>query len=134
MYNPQAMKKEILPAYFSTLNKGKVTLYIRKEYEEKLSKQDINIFLDLYKNSNESNKVYHGRSPCKSLLMDSLENEVLVVRDYWHGGFFGKLERKDLSAGRTCTTSPIALRRTISIFSGFLIINKCPWLLLTDKS
>ena len=87
------MKKEILPAYFSTLNKGKITLYIRKEYEEKLSKQDINIFLDLYKYSNESNTVYHGRSPCKSLLMDSLENEVLVVRDYWHGGFFGKLLR-----------------------------------------
>ncbi|MBO1223261.1 MAG: hypothetical protein JYX80_02420 [Candidatus Scalindua sediminis] len=25
--------------------------------------------------------------------MDSLENEVLVVRDYWHGGFFGKILR-----------------------------------------
>jgi serine/threonine protein kinase len=87
------MKKEILPAYFSTRNKGKITLYIRKEYEEKLSKQDINILFDLYKNSDESNTVYHGRSPCKSLLMDSLENEVLVVRDYVHGGFFGKILR-----------------------------------------
>ncbi len=90
MYNPQAMKKEILPAYFSTLNKGKITLYIRKEYEEKLSKQDINIFLDLYKYSDESNTVYHGRSPCKSLLVGSLKNEGLVVRDYWHGGFSGR--------------------------------------------
>jgi serine/threonine protein kinase len=85
------MKKEILPSYFSTLNKGKITLYIRKEYEEKLSKQDMNIFFDLYENSNESNTVYHGRSPCKGLLLSSLKNEGLVVRDYWHGGFFGKI-------------------------------------------
>ncbi|MHC4182364.1 MAG: lipopolysaccharide kinase InaA family protein [Planctomycetota bacterium] len=85
------MKKEILPAYFSTLNKGKITLYIRKEYEEKLSKHDMNMFFDLYTNSNELNTVYHGRSSCKSLLMDSLKNEGLVVRDYVHGGLFGKI-------------------------------------------
>ncbi len=87
------MKKEILPTYFSTLNKGKITLYIRKEYEEKLSKQDMNIFFDLYKNPNELNTVYQGRSSCKSLLMDSLKNEGLVVRDYVHGGLFGKILR-----------------------------------------
>jgi len=87
------MKKEILPAYFSTLNKGKITLYIRKEYEEKLSKHDMNMFFDLYKNPNELNTVYHGRSSCKSLLMDSLKNEGLVVRDYVHGGLFGKILR-----------------------------------------
>jgi serine/threonine protein kinase len=93
LYNPQAMKKEILPACFSTLNKGKITLYIRKEYEEKLSKQEINVFFDLYKSSSESNTVYHGRLPCRSLLMNSLKNEGLVVRDYVHGGLFGKMLR-----------------------------------------
>lgn len=87
------MKKEILPAYFSTLKKGKITLYIRKEYEEKLSDRDMNIFFDLYENSNTSNTVYHGRSSCKGLFMNSLKGESFVVRDYVHGGLFGKVLR-----------------------------------------
>ena len=35
----------------------------------------------------------------------------------------GKLERNSMSAGRTWTTSPMALRRIINIFSGFLVIS-----------
>lgn len=77
-----------IPTYFSTLNKGKITLYIKKEYEDKLPKHDINKFFNLYKNLNGSDSTYYGRTPCKILLLKSLNDENLVVRDYMHGGLF----------------------------------------------
>ena len=94
------MKKVELPAYFSTLNKGKVTLYIKKEYENRMSGQDIEGLFNLCKepspgsnhaDKNELNDSYQGRASCKTLLMESLGNETFIVREYWHGGMIGKI-------------------------------------------
>lgn len=94
------MKKVELPSYFSTLNKGNVTLYVKKEYEKRMSAQDIDIFFNLCKDplhrpfhagSSELNDSYQGRTSCKTFFMESLGNESFVVRGYWHGGLFGKV-------------------------------------------
>lgn len=87
------MKKVELPAYFSTLTKGKTTLYIKKEYEQRLSAQDIDMLFNLHKDSDKLKVSYHGRTPCKTLIMESLNNESFVVREYWHGGLFRKILR-----------------------------------------
>jgi len=100
LYNHSTMKKVELPAYFSTLNKGKVTLHIKKEYENRMSDQDIDVLFDLCKepspgsnhaDKNELNNSYQGRSTCKTLLMESLGDESYIVREYWHGGMVGKI-------------------------------------------
>ena len=94
------MKKVELPAYFSTLNKGKVTLYVKKEYENRMSGQDIEGLFNLRKepspgsnhaDKNELNDSYQGRASCKTLLMESLGNETFIVREYWHRGMIGKI-------------------------------------------
>ncbi len=94
------MKKVELPAYFSTLNRGNVTLYIKKDYENRMSVQDIEALFNLCKElpptpnhagRSELNDSYQGRTPCKTLLMESLGNESFVVREYWHGGVIGKI-------------------------------------------
>lgn len=95
-----------MPAYFSTLNKGKITLYIKKEYEDRLSSQDMDRLFNLCKDAsvrsdhvrrqvsgNTLRVAYHGRTPCRTLVLESLDNTSLVVRDYWHGGLFGKVLR-----------------------------------------
>jgi len=100
LYNHSTMKNVELPAYFSTLNKGKVTLHIKKEYEIRMSDQDIDGLFNLCKepspgsnhaDKNELNNSYQGRSTCKTLLMESLGNESFIVREYWHGGMVGKI-------------------------------------------
>ena len=94
------MKKVELPAYFSTLNKGKVTLYVKKEYENRMSGQDIEGLFNLCKepspgsnhaDKNELNDSHQGRATCKTLLMESLGSETFIVREYWHGGMVGKI-------------------------------------------
>ena len=94
------MKNVELPAYFSTLNKGKVTLHIKKEYENRMSDQDIDGLFNLCKelspvsnraDKNELNNSYQGRSTCKTILMESLGDESYIVREYWHGGMVGKI-------------------------------------------
>jgi tRNA A-37 threonylcarbamoyl transferase component Bud32 len=87
------MKKVELPAYFSTLTKGGITLYIKKEYEHRLSAKDIDMLFNLHKDSDKLKVSYHGRTPCKTLIMENFDNESFVVRDYWHGGLFGKILR-----------------------------------------
>ena len=100
LYNHSTMKNVELPAYFSTLNKGKVTLHIKKEYENRMSDQDIDGLFNLCKelspvsnhaDKNELNNSYQGRSTCKTLLMESLGDESYIVREYWHGGMVGKI-------------------------------------------
>ena len=107
------MKTARLPEYFSTLEKGRITLFIKKIYEEKLTEQDFNVFFSLYSERDtrsihipkerlpdrssvnqhtgetELRVSYHGRTPCKSIFVKNLDNGSLVVRDYWHGGLFG---------------------------------------------
>lgn len=85
------MKNARLPACFSTLNRGKITLYIRKEYADRLSDQDMEKLLNLYDDTGQLNVSFHGRVPCKRLSISSLNGENMVVRDYWHGGLFGKI-------------------------------------------
>jgi Lipopolysaccharide kinase (Kdo/WaaP) family. len=94
------MKNVELPAYFSTLNRGKVTLHIKKEYENRMSGQNIDELFNLCKEpspgSNHADKnelidLYRGRSTCKTLSVDSLGNDSFVVREYWHGGMVGKI-------------------------------------------
>ena len=87
------MKKVELPAHFSTLTREKTTLYIIKEYEHRLSAEDIDMLFNLHKDSDKLKVSYHGRTPCKILIMESLNNESFVVREYWHGGLFGKILR-----------------------------------------
>ena len=87
------MKNVELPAYFSTLTRGEITLYIKKEYEQRLSAHDINMLFNLHKDSDKLKVSYHGRTPCKTLIMESLGNVSFVVRDYCHGGLFGKILR-----------------------------------------
>ncbi len=87
------MKNVELPAYFSTLTRGKVTLYIKKGYEQRLSAHDIDMLFNLHKDSDKLKVSYHGRTPCKTLIMESLGNVSFVVRDYCHGGLFGKILR-----------------------------------------
>ncbi len=85
------MKKVEIPAYFSTLNKGNVTLYVKKDYENRMSVQDIEKLFNLCKEPlptpnhverAELSVSYQGRTPCKTLLMESLGDESLVVREY----------------------------------------------------
>ena len=87
------MKNVELPAYFSTLTRGEITLYIKKEYEQRLSEHDIDMLFNLHKDSDKLKVSYHGRTPCKTLIMESLGNVSFVVRDYCHGGLFGKILR-----------------------------------------
>ena len=87
------MKNVELPAYFSTLTRGEITLYIKKEYEQRLSAHDIDMLFNLHKDSDKLKVSYHGRTPCKTLIMESLGNVSFVVRDYCHGGLFGKILR-----------------------------------------
>ncbi len=87
------MKKVELPDYFSTLTKGEITLYIKKAYEQRLSAQEIDMLFNLHKYTDKLKVSYHGRTPCKTLIMESIDNESFVVRDYWHGGLFGKILR-----------------------------------------
>ena len=87
------MKNVELPAYFSTLTRGEITLYIKKEYEQRLSAHDIDMLFNLHKDSDKLKVSYHGRTPCKTLIMESLGNVSFVVRDYCHGGLFGKIFR-----------------------------------------
>ncbi|MCP5003641.1 MAG: hypothetical protein GY941_06755 [Planctomycetes bacterium] len=106
-----------LPDYFTTLNRGKLTLYIHKKYESQLTAQDLNLLFNLYREANgqssfvrsgekageaiqaqnagrvESGATYHGRIPCKSIVLESLSCGSFVVRDYWHGGLFGRILR-----------------------------------------
>lgn len=94
------MKNVELPDYFSTLNKGKVTLYVKKEYENRMSDQDIDELFNLCKepspgsnhaDKNELDNSYQGRSTCKTLSVDSLGNESFIVREYWHGGMVARI-------------------------------------------
>ena len=94
------MKKVEIPAYFSTLNKGNVTLYIKKDYENRMSGQDIEALFNLCKehpaspnhaDNHETDDSYQGRSTCKTLKIDSLGNESCIVREYWHGGIVAKM-------------------------------------------
>ncbi|MCP4265722.1 MAG: hypothetical protein GY777_09130 [Candidatus Brocadiaceae bacterium] len=94
------MNKIELPAYFSILDKGDVTLYVKKDYEIRMSERDIDKLFNLCKghsvrpnrlNGTEYNDSYRGRTSCKTLFMESLGNESFVVREYWHGGLFGKV-------------------------------------------
>lgn len=94
------MKNVEIPAYFSTLNKGKVTLYVKKEYENRMSAQDIDKLFNLCKDPfpgsihvkrSELNNPYQGRTSCKTILMESLGKESFVVREYRHGGLFGNV-------------------------------------------
>ena len=94
------MKKVEIPAYFSTLNKGNVTLYLKKDYENRMSGLDIDALFNLCKEHppspnhagrSELNESYKGRTPCETLLMESLGNESFVVREYWHGGMIGAI-------------------------------------------
>jgi len=96
------MKKVAIPAYFSTLNKRNVTLYLKKDYENKMSDRDIEGLFNLcnepplnliHSGKGELNNSYKGRTPCKTLSMESLANESFVVREYWHGGMIGKIFR-----------------------------------------
>ncbi len=87
------MKNVELPAYFSTLTRGEITLYIKKEYEQRLSAHDIDMLFNLHKDSDKLKVSYHGRTPCKTFIMESLGNVSFVVRDYCHGGLFGKILR-----------------------------------------
>lgn len=87
------MKNVELPAYFSTLTRGEITLYIKKEYEQRLSAHDIDMLFNLHKDSDKLKVSYHGRTPCKTLIMESLGNVIFVVREYCHGGLFGKILR-----------------------------------------
>lgn len=119
------MKKVELPAYFSALNKGKITLYVKKEYEYRLSAQDMDKLFNLYKDAEKLNVSYHGRTPCKTILMESLNNESFVVRDYWHGGLFGKILRdffwdrlrplKELSICEVASKSGVKTTEVIAI-------------------
>ena len=94
------MKKVEIPAYFSTLSKGNITLHIKNEYGNRMSGKDIDTLFNLCKEhpsgsvhpgKGELNGPYQGRTPCKTLLMESLGNESFVVREYWHGGMIGKI-------------------------------------------
>lgn len=111
------MSKVRLPDYFTILKKGRISLYIHKKYEVQLTEQDLDILFDLYRDVKagsssiqpeatskgvlhdqyagraEAGVSYHGRTPCRSIFLKSLNNGSFVVRDYWHGGLFGKILR-----------------------------------------
>ena len=79
-----------------------MTLYVKKEYENRMSAQDIETLFSLCKgppprsnhaNGSELTGSYQGRSSCKTFLMESLGDESFVVREYWHGGMVGKVFR-----------------------------------------
>lgn len=131
------MKKVELPAYFSTLTKGKITLYIKKEIEHRLSAQDIDMLFNLQKDSDKLKVSYHGRTPCKTLIMESLGNESFVVREYWHGGLFGRILRdifwdrlrplRELSICEAAAKSGIKTSEVIAIVKNRILgpIYKC---------
>ncbi len=99
-YDRITMKKVEMPACFSTLSRGNVTLHIKKEYENRMSGKDIDTLFNLCKEhppspihpgKGELNGQYQGRTSCKTLIIESLGNESFVVREYWHGGMIGKV-------------------------------------------
>ena len=59
------MKKVELPAYFSTLTRGKTTLYIKKEYEQRLSAHDIDMLFNLHKDSDKLKVLTTEEHPAK---------------------------------------------------------------------
>ncbi|GAX59740.1 serine/threonine protein kinase [Candidatus Scalindua japonica] len=79
-----------------------MTLYIKKEYENRMSDDDIKKLFDLCKkplsapnvvDRNELSNSYIGRASCKTLSMDGLADDRFVVREYWHGGMIGRIFR-----------------------------------------
>ncbi|MFQ5685507.1 MAG: lipopolysaccharide kinase InaA family protein [Candidatus Scalindua sp.] len=131
------MKKVDLSAYFSTLTKGKITLFIKKEYEQRLSAKDIDMLFNLHKDSDKLKVSYHGRTPCKTLILESLDNEGFVVRDYWHGGLFRKILRdifwdslrplRELSISEAAGKSGIKTSEVIAIVKNRILgpVYKC---------
>ncbi|MDP6924560.1 MAG: lipopolysaccharide kinase InaA family protein [Candidatus Scalindua sp.] len=77
-----------------------MTLYVKKEYENRMSDKDIEGLFGLctgptsdlnHTDRHEADDSYRGRSTCKTLRIDSLGDESFIVREYWHGGMVGKI-------------------------------------------
>ncbi len=58
-----------------------------------MSAQDIDMLFGLHKDGDKLKVSYHGRTPCKTLIMESIDNASFVARDYWHGGLFRNILR-----------------------------------------
>ena len=96
------MKKVQIPASFSTLNRGRVTLYVKKEYEKRMSDQDIEGLFNLcneptprpnHANSSDFKRFLPGENTLQNSFHGKPCNESFVVREYWHGGMIGKVFR-----------------------------------------
>lgn len=88
----------MLPKHFVKIEKSPLTLWIRKEYLERLIDQGIERIEVLIENS-IAEKYFDGRGLLKSLEIKDSGGERMVIRSYLHGGLYG-LINKDLFWGK----------------------------------
>jgi len=107
----------LLPPQFSLLKRGPLELWIREEYREKLLGQGIERLEELIARA-EGKRHFDGRSLLTSVQIKDGQGERMVIRSYFHGGWYGKIN-KDLFLGgvrplRELIVSEEASRRGIS--------------------
>ncbi|HUT83934.1 MAG TPA: hypothetical protein VMX95_04725, partial [Thermodesulfobacteriota bacterium] len=87
------MKKNsplLLPPHFTSIKNGPLTLWVREEYRERLLEQGIERLEDLIARA-EVKRHFDGRSLLTSVEIKGSQGERMVIRSYFHGGWYGKI-------------------------------------------
>ena len=89
------MKKNsplLLPPHFTSIKNGPLTLWVREEYRERLLEQGIERLEDLIARA-EVKRHFDGRSLLTSVEIKGSQGERMVIRSYFHGGWYGKINK-----------------------------------------
>jgi 3-deoxy-D-manno-octulosonic acid kinase len=89
----------VLPPQFSLIRKGPLTVWIREEYREGLMKQGIERIEELIARA-AVKRHFDGRSLLTSVEIKGVEGERMVIRSYFHGGWYGKVNKDLFWGGR----------------------------------
>jgi len=73
-----------IPAYFSLIQKGKVSLLLKEEYKTLLLAQGIDDLKTFLEKSRQTARYFNGRTPHPSIPFE--EGKRMVLRQYSHGG------------------------------------------------
>jgi tRNA A-37 threonylcarbamoyl transferase component Bud32 len=82
----------LLPPHFTSIKNGPLTLWVREEYREKLLGQGIERLEDLISRA-EVKRHFDGRSLLTSVEIKGRQGERMVIRSYFHGGWYGKINK-----------------------------------------
>jgi tRNA A-37 threonylcarbamoyl transferase component Bud32 len=88
----------LLPPHFTLIEKDPLTLWIREEYRERLIGQGIERLEELIARAGVK-RHFDGRSLLTSVEVKGAQGERMVIRSYFHGGWYGKINR-DLFLGK----------------------------------